>query len=243
VPRIECVALTSCTFSYRYHAPEVVSSLLYTFKSDVWSIGCIMWEVIALRPPSKEPINLQNIDLSLIPKVYGSATRDLLLLHLQHLDHRPSVSAIKKAMLSNLASAGRQLVQSVADASASMQHASEREASALMAPRHVAAPLKISDAASRDANGQSSAVVGPGLSGDKVKIASTSSHGGGHNPSPVVGQKSISDSSDASGGLGIHLAAGEGGEYGAWKIVLLPPGKPAALSGDVSIGDYLWEVR
>lgn len=202
-----------------------------------------MWEVIALRPPSKEPINLQNIDLGLIPKMYGSATRDLLLLHLQHHDRRPTASAIKKAMLSNLASAGRQLVQSVADASANMQHVAAQEANSLMAPRHVNPPFKIPDAAGRDANGQASApAVMPGPSGERADSASTSSRGA-HGPSIASPLKSISDSADASGGLGIRLAAGEGGEYGAWKIVQLQPGKSAELSGQVSVGEYLWEVR
>ncbi len=34
-----------------YHAPEVSAALLYSAKSDVWSIGCIMWEVMTIRPP------------------------------------------------------------------------------------------------------------------------------------------------------------------------------------------------
>ncbi len=42
--------------------------------------------------------------------------------------------------------------------------------------------------------------------------------------------------------LGIKLVAGEAGEMGAWKISELEPGKPAALSNEIKVAEYLWEI-
>ncbi len=47
-----------------YHAPEVTAALMYSTKSDVWSIGCIMWETMTIRPPGKHLFtHIANLDL------------------------------------------------------------------------------------------------------------------------------------------------------------------------------------
>ena len=44
-------ALTTQTGSPYYASPEVWKNNPYSYKSDLWSIGCIIYELCALRPP------------------------------------------------------------------------------------------------------------------------------------------------------------------------------------------------
>ena len=34
-----------------YASPEVWGDEPYDYKSDIWSLGCVLYEIIALRPP------------------------------------------------------------------------------------------------------------------------------------------------------------------------------------------------
>ena len=34
-----------------YMAPEMVESQDYSFKADIWSLGCVIYEMITLKPP------------------------------------------------------------------------------------------------------------------------------------------------------------------------------------------------
>jgi NIMA (never in mitosis gene a)-related kinase 1/4/5 len=34
-----------------YASPEVWRDEAYSFKSDIWSLGCVIYEMLALRPP------------------------------------------------------------------------------------------------------------------------------------------------------------------------------------------------
>lgn len=41
-----------------YASPEVLSKLPYDFKSDIWSLGCVFYELAALKVPFRG----KNID-------------------------------------------------------------------------------------------------------------------------------------------------------------------------------------
>lgn len=34
-----------------YLSPELINGKMYSFKSDIWSLGVILYELCALRPP------------------------------------------------------------------------------------------------------------------------------------------------------------------------------------------------
>ena len=41
-----------------YASPEVWADKPYDYKSDIWSVGCVMYELCALKPPFRG----QNLD-------------------------------------------------------------------------------------------------------------------------------------------------------------------------------------
>lgn len=45
-----------------YMSPEIVSDLSYTHKSDIWSLGCIIYELCQLSPPFNAKTQLSLID-------------------------------------------------------------------------------------------------------------------------------------------------------------------------------------
>lgn len=71
-----------------YMSPEVLKSNGYDWKSDVWSVGCIVYELACLQSPFKKPdakMNLydlfQNInrgEFDPIPKRYSDELRELV---------------------------------------------------------------------------------------------------------------------------------------------------------------------
>ena len=53
-----------------YLSPEIVQSNTYDFKTDIWSIGVLLYEMCALRPP----FNGQNLHQLAMQIVSGSYT-------------------------------------------------------------------------------------------------------------------------------------------------------------------------
>ena len=54
-----------------YASPEVWRDLPYDFKSDIWSLGCVIYEAAALRPPFRAT-NMQELFRKVISGVIPS---------------------------------------------------------------------------------------------------------------------------------------------------------------------------
>ena len=55
---------------YRYYlSPEIIENSPYTFKTDVWSLGVLLYEMCALKPPF-EANSLHMLALKIVRGVY-----------------------------------------------------------------------------------------------------------------------------------------------------------------------------
>jgi NIMA (never in mitosis gene a)-related kinase len=82
-----------------YASPEVWKDQPYNNKSDIWSLGCVLYEMAALRPPFRAE-NMEGLYNKVIKGVYGKISdryskdlRDIieLLLQVSH-EKRPNCS-------------------------------------------------------------------------------------------------------------------------------------------------------
>lgn len=112
-----------------YASPEVWSERPYDFKSDIWSVGCIIYEMAALKPPFRAQ-SMEALYKSImrgvyepIPNIYSKELRDIIATLLQvDPTKRPNCDSllnnplIKKKMDSqnvNLASCQGQLLKTI----------------------------------------------------------------------------------------------------------------------------------
>jgi NIMA (never in mitosis gene a)-related kinase len=112
-----------------YASPEVWSEKPYDFKSDIWSLGCIIYEMTALKPPFRAQ-SMEALYKSImrgvyepIPNIYSKELRDIIATILQidpskrpHCDGLLNNSLIKKKMDSqnvNLTSCQGQLLKTI----------------------------------------------------------------------------------------------------------------------------------
>jgi serine/threonine protein kinase len=64
-----------------YRAPEVILHGPYTEKLDIWSLGCIIYELITLEimfNPRENNMSINSNHLALFIKVFGDINRDFL---------------------------------------------------------------------------------------------------------------------------------------------------------------------
>lgn len=89
-----------------YASPEVWKDKPYDAKSDIWSLGCVLYEMIALVPPFRAP-NMQGLFKKVvsgiypeIPRTYSSELAGLVKALLQVVPSmRPTCgNLIKKAI-------------------------------------------------------------------------------------------------------------------------------------------------
>lgn len=84
-----------------YLSPEIVQNMPYSFKSDIWSLGVLLYEMTCLRMPF-DANSLPMLSLKItrgeyrsIPSVYSSELKNLIksLLNVESIK-RPSVNEI-----------------------------------------------------------------------------------------------------------------------------------------------------
>ena len=80
-----------------YASPEVWQDKPYGLKSDIWSLGCVLYEAICLRPPFKGE-NMQALFRQVIKGEYkhipSQFSKDLSFVISQLLNVEPSLSLI-----------------------------------------------------------------------------------------------------------------------------------------------------
>ena len=72
-----------------YMAPEIINNLPYDYKCDIWSLGCIIYELCSLEPPfnGRDMVelnkNIKNGRYIPIPNVYSNDLKRLIALMIQ----------------------------------------------------------------------------------------------------------------------------------------------------------------
>ena len=86
-----------------YLSPEIVQSQPYTFSTDVWSMGVMLYEMMALRPPFDAPsLHLLSMKIvrgaySPLPSTFSAGLKNLVQQCLNvNATRRPTVNAILK---------------------------------------------------------------------------------------------------------------------------------------------------
>lgn len=67
--------------SPQYLSPEVWQHGICSHKSDIWSIGCVAYELLSFVPPFKEPSLLNKVltaHAAPLPPHYSAGMRDLV---------------------------------------------------------------------------------------------------------------------------------------------------------------------
>ncbi|KAJ7939780.1 kinase-like domain-containing protein [Mycena leptocephala] len=87
-----------------YMSPEMIQGTIYNHKSDIWSLGCLIYHLCVLRPlfhqaESQDELNklIQGAEIPSLPKYYTQSLNDIVQTMLvRNPEMRPSAAALLK---------------------------------------------------------------------------------------------------------------------------------------------------